>query len=358
MISVALVFALKFASPVPDVKYQQPQIASLGDQIGVTFASGDQIFYSFSTNDGQSFSRPSTLPIAGKLSLGRHRGPRIAYQAGNVVISAVVGAKGKGEDGDILVWTSADNGKSWTKPVKVNDAPGSAREGLHAMASGNGMVVAVWLDLRDKGTRLYGSKSIDGGATWSKNFLVYDSPDGTICQCCHPTALIGPGGVIHVMFRNALGGSRDMYWVRSENGGIKWEPAKKLGLETWKLNGCPMDGGGLAISGDGTAYSIWRREKKIYVARPDGKESELGEGKDPVIAAALNNEIYAVWTGVDGSLETRSRRNNTVRKVAASGAHPQIVFSGRSVLTFFEQDNGIAMETLESRDPQPSTGSR
>jgi hypothetical protein len=358
MLSVALLFALKFASPAPDIKYQQPQVASLGDQIGLTFATGDQIFYAWSANDGQTFSRPSMLPVAGKLSLGRHRGPRIAYQSGNVLISAVVGAKGKGEDGDILVWTSDDNGKSWNKPVKVNDVPGAAREGLHSMASGNGWVVVVWLDLRDKGTRLYGAKSSDGGATWSKNFLVYESADGSICQCCHPTVLVGPGGAIHVMFRNALNESRDMYWIRSENGGLKWEPARKLGLDTWKLNACPMDGGSFAISGDNVMYSVWRRDKKIYITRPDGKESELGEGKDPVIASALNQDLYAVWTGTGGSLQTRSRRDNTVRTVAPSGAYPQVVFTGRSVLTFFEQNNGIAMEILESRDSRTSTGSR
>ena len=29
--------------------------------------------------------------------------------------------------------------------------------------------------------------SQDGGATWSKNVLLYESPGGTICQCCAPS---------------------------------------------------------------------------------------------------------------------------------------------------------------------------
>ena len=35
------------------------------------------------------------------------------------------------------------------------------------MTCGYGWVVVTWLDLRDKGTRLYGSVSTDGGKRWS-----------------------------------------------------------------------------------------------------------------------------------------------------------------------------------------------
>ena len=52
---------------------------------------------------------------------------------------------------------------------------------------------ATWLDDRGKGKRLYGASSKDGGASWSRNVLIYESPSGTICQCCHPTAIIEEG---------------------------------------------------------------------------------------------------------------------------------------------------------------------
>ncbi len=51
------------------------------------------------------------------------------------------------------------------------------------MTSGDdGALWCVWLDLREKGTVLYASKSMDHGETWSKNILVYRSPDGSICE--------------------------------------------------------------------------------------------------------------------------------------------------------------------------------
>ena len=85
----------------------------------------------------------------------------------------------------------------------------AAREGLHGFAAGPGNVLfAVWLDLRrdassEGGTKLYGTISRDGGQSWEKNVRVYASPDGTICQCCHPSVTIDAKGVLHVMWRNA-----------------------------------------------------------------------------------------------------------------------------------------------------------
>src|SRR5260370_1332262 len=135
--------------------------------------------------------------------------------------------------------------------VVINDAPAAAREGLHSMVAGGGLLFATWLDDRAQGKRLYGATSKDAGLTWSKNVEVYESPSGTICQCCHPTALIDGNGVIHVMWRNALDGNRDMYVAHSKDGGVSFGRARKLGEGSWELNACPMDGGGLAIDAQG-----------------------------------------------------------------------------------------------------------
>jgi hypothetical protein len=81
----------------------------------------------------------------------------------------------------------------------------------------------------DKGTTLFGARSRDGGKTWSKNVLIYESPEGTICQCCHPSVAIGAGREILVMWRNWLNGARDMYLARSKDG-VTFTKAEKLGV--------------------------------------------------------------------------------------------------------------------------------
>src|SRR3982751_1158276 len=90
-------------------------------------------------------SRPwpplSSLSV-GSNPLGRHRGPRVAVSGSTVVVTAMYGDKSRSEqranglpsDGDLVAWRSTDGGRSWAKPVVINDVAGSAREGLHAFA--------------------------------------------------------------------------------------------------------------------------------------------------------------------------------------------------------------------------------
>jgi len=350
MLTLAFLAVMKFAQPAPDVKFQQPQVSSTGDRLGITFGAGNDIFFAQSSSDGESFSRLSRIETGGKLALGRHRGPRLVLLSKSAVITAIVGAKGGGTDGDLLAWRTEDDGRTWSKPVRINDVPDSAREGLHAMAAGNGWIVAAWLDLRAKGMQLYFSKSEDGGLTWSKNRLVYESPSGTICQCCHPSIAVSPTGAIHIMWRNVLDGARDMFYSRSTDGGLTFAPARKLGRGTWLLNACPMDGGDLAISSGDEVFTVWRREKTIFVSKSDGKESDLGPGKDAAIAAGLNGSVYAVWSSPEG-IQVRSTKVDQTRTLAPRGEYPRAIFTGRSVLAFWEQDGGIAMETLEEPAP-------
>jgi hypothetical protein len=345
MFALALLLTVHLMPEAPEVAWKQPQLANRGDVVGMTFGAGNTIYYTSSADHGKSFSKPVKVAEKGFLSLGRHRGPRVDFQSGNVIITAVTGAKGRGADGDLWAWISKDDGKNWSEPVRINDVEGSAREGLHAMASGNGMVVAVWLDLRQKGTRLYSSISRDGGQSWAKNLLVYESPEGHICECCHPSVLIGTGGAIHVMFRNWLEGSRDMYMAVSRDNGKTYE-TKKLGRGTWKLNACPMDGGGLTLASDGTPYTIWRREQTVYTVKPDGLEVEMGPGRDGAIAAGLNNSLYAAWVS-EGAVKLRTTLKPDVMTLAPKGDFPQLIMMGNGgVLAAWEQDGGIAVQAV------------
>ena len=141
------------------------------------------------------------------------------------------------------------------------------------VSDGHGQLAAAWLDLRKEGTRLYGAFSKDGGATWSKNIPIYEAPGGTICQCCAPSlAAAGPGS-FSVMFRNVLGGSRDLYTIGIKDGRVVSRPAK-VGLGTWTINACPMDGGGLLYS-RGRFISAWRRGDDVFLSTPISRKPGL-----------------------------------------------------------------------------------
>ena len=176
-------------------------------------------------------------------------------------------------------------------------------------AAPDGTLYAVWLDLRGKGTTLYGSQSTDGGRTWTKNYQVYASPEGTICQCCHPSLSIDAQGIVSVMWRNAVGGSRDMYVTSSKD---HFASAQKLGAGTWKLDACPMDGGGIAVE-NGQPISAWRRETDIYLAE-GAHERRVGAGKD--VALARSNGTYLAWTH-DGGIRSAHTEGSATCQASA-----------------------------------------
>ncbi len=190
----------------PEMIARQPQVAVSDDgAIYVTFGSKNTVYCAVSTDRGKSFAPPVEVGSVGALALGMRRGPRIAVHKKTVVITAVGGETGGGQDGDLLAWRSTDGGQHWQGPVNVNDVAASAREGLHAMAaSPTGDLYCTWLDLRNSQSELFGASSTDGGATWSENKLVYRSPSGTICQCCHPAAIYDAEGTLYLLWRNSL----------------------------------------------------------------------------------------------------------------------------------------------------------
>jgi YHS domain-containing protein len=284
-LSILLLAAASWAfAPSQTFDGLQPQLAAVDDRVALTFGRDDRVYVATSSDRGATFAEPAALPGTGRLSLGMRRGPRIAMTSRALIVAAVVGQKGGGADGDVLIWRSADDGVQWGSPEVLNDVPGSAREGMHALASNDqGLLVAAWLDLRQKGTRIYAAVSADHGSTWRPDVLVYDSPSGTVCQCCHPSVAIAANGAIAVMFRNSLDGNRDMYVAVSRDAGRTFTTGGKQGLESWPLNACPMDGGDVEWIDDRIA-SVWRRAGDVFSVLGDGPERLLGAGADPIMS--------------------------------------------------------------------------
>ena len=98
----------------PDAPAHEPQLAANGSMVGLTFGAGNAIYFSASHDAGKTFSSPVKVAEAEILPLNRHRGPRIVFSGGTIVISAVAGktpsherhAHGLPADGDLMVWRS------------------------------------------------------------------------------------------------------------------------------------------------------------------------------------------------------------------------------------------------------------
>jgi hypothetical protein len=300
---------------------QQPQIAlGPGGETYVVFGEGNSIFIQVSRAPGKPFSEPKKIAELDHLALGKRRGPRLAVTNNYVIVSAI------GKAGNLQAWRSKDGGISWAGPVNVNDREATAREGLHTVCAvkGDG-VFAAWLDLRHGKTELAEARSPDGGKTWSENSMIYQSPDGHICECCHPSAVADGTGRIYVMWRNWLNGARDMYAAVSRDGGATFGPAVKLGTGSWPLKACPMDGGSLAASAKQGIGTVWRREGNLfYMPGLSAGEKFLGEGSQPVVAYS-RDAAYMLWQS-NGSIFLLAPGNGEPSNMG-KGAFPSIVGS-------------------------------
>ena len=347
LLPILVLMATRVQPEAVTVPSRQPQLAVHNEQVAMAFGAGQSIYFAASKDQGNTFLPPVKVADVGSLALGRHRGPRLVILKDAMVISAVIGEKaasvthahGLPEAGNLAVWRSTDQGRNWTRNGVINDVPGAAREGLHAMtADSKGHLFSTWLDLRSKGTTLHGSRSTDSGKTWSKNVLVYESPEGTICQCCAPSLAGDNQGSLYVMWRNVIDGNRDMYVAKSTDGN-KFEAAKKLGEGSWKLNACPMDGGGLSVE-NGQVTSAWRRDGDVFVTEPGKAERKVGSGKDVAVVRSKQG-VFVAWTK-DGGIQLLTPKSAEPIQVAAEGAFANLLaLPDGSVIAAWEAHNSI-----------------
>jgi len=324
LLFLALLICGDIASTQPDVAFQQPQIASDGKNVGIIFGSKDAIY----------FASPDSTPVrvadVPGLSLGNHRGPRIAFAENAIVVTAGVGPAGPEFGPNTLrSWRSTDQGKTWGQGADVS-TPATGGMGFQAIASdGKRQLWAAWIGPQGGHPTFFVSQSNDAGLTWSKQRVLSQ----TVCECCHPNVTISADGTVVILFRNSLAGNRDLYLAKSKDGADF--TFAKLGQGSWKIDACPMDGGGLGEL-DGSVVTVWRREAELFLARPDGKpEESLGRGRNASITLRPSG-YYAVWTSSDGVMIKVP--NRPVYVLSKTGAFPVITARGPIVAAW--EDNG------------------
>lgn len=328
----------------PGHQPRQPQAAISADGTAyLVWGEGDSIQAARWEAHAAEPGRSVRVGEVAGLMLGMRRGPRVAVAGKTVTVTAI------GREGGVLAWHSPDGAQSWEGPFEVNDQRGSGREGLHDLAAGPaGELYCVWLDLRNSEMELWGARSDDGGRTWKANFLIYRSPDGHICECCHPSVECDADGSVYVMWRNWLGGARDMYLNLSRDGGRSFRPAEKLGAGSWPLDHCPMDGGHLAVIKPGAVSTIWRRGHEIFATR-GGKlgEQRLGVGEQPWAAGSEDGAWLAWISGRPGDLWILGPRDEQPTRLAQHASDPVLAapLAGRGpVVAVWEAGAGKTRE--------------
>lgn len=295
----------------------QPQLAASGNgRVWMAFGRGPEILVAASRDGGATFGAPVRVAALPSVLVGKRRGPRIVAYGDRVTVTAIAG--------DLYAFNSKDGGKTWAGPALVNDTRTSAREGLDNLAvAPDGRLFAVWLDDRAGPKQLYGAESADGGATWGANQLIYRRPEGTICECCHPSVQFNAAGELAVMWRNSIEGNRDLWFAKRAGPDGGFTSHTKLGNESWALKGCPMDGGALFAVGENFG-TVWQRAGEVFFARPGAAERKLAAGTQPVALATARRSV-AVWQQGKDLWSSSLEEGSTPALVAKGAQFPAVV---------------------------------
>lgn len=233
-LAIAALLLTSMASPRgPAVKVGdglQPQAAVDADgNVYVVYVKGGNAVVAVSADRGKTFGDAVTaVDLGGEAKSGKQRGPRIGLDAKkNVIVTMPHGA-------NILLAASADGGKTWSKPVRVNDKDKEAKEMLHWLAvAPSGDAHVAWLDTRDgKEMSLYYAK-VSGGKVGPNVRL-----QNPVCNCCAPGVAVDEKGNPVVLVRE--GGqksSRELFLSRSGDGGKAFAKPVRVNKAPTNLSG-------------------------------------------------------------------------------------------------------------------------
>src|SRR2546425_1214101 len=156
--------------------------------------------------------------------------PSIAAGTDGAVCLAFGGWSGSSTGDDIYVTKSLNDGRSWSTPVRVNDDSGPVSQVQPSLSldPANNIYVA-WTDMRGGTNDVYFSKSANGGLSFSSNVRLNDVVTDRQSE---PHLAVDPGNPHpgHAVWT----GSRspitrpDLYYANSTDGGLSFNPSVRV----------------------------------------------------------------------------------------------------------------------------------
>ena len=135
-----------------------------------------------------------------------------------------------------------------------------------------------------------------------------------------------------------------LYFLRSINSGASFETARKLGMDTWKLNGCPMDGGGIMINSPNNISTTWQRKGVVYLCKPGQSEIYVGQGRNSSISGTGDSPVLTFQN--KDTVKVMKVKTKTATAVGNGDYLKSVLLPGDKVLCVWEQDNKIRYKMI------------
>lgn len=230
------------------------------------------------------------------------------------------------------VWfaRSIDGGKSFEKPYIIHQNRADVTHAFNTLnVSPAGNVTVLWVDGRDaanakvaakpyKGLAIYYAVSNNSGKSFSPEQKLADNS----CECCRIATINKPDGTVIAMWRHVFEGSERDHMIAEIPAKAGQEPVlKRATYGHWKIDGCPHQGGALAVGGEGKDWWGYHMvyfdgndaKPGLYYSRMDGVAwassvpKKFGNNKNqaarPAIAS-LGDKVWLVWREIEGKTNT------------------------------------------------------
>jgi hypothetical protein len=233
------------------------------------------LFVSRSDDGGQTFGAPVLASVSAPATVLSIERPALAVGEGGQVGVAWLEVLGSSH---ARVWYahSADGAASFGPSVRVEETRGFETAMVRAALDSDQDPRLVWLD----SSKLFYAASTDTGQTFEPARTL----DDAVCECCQPHPVV-IGEQVWIAYRNLEHDGegrtiRDIFVLRSLDGGQTFDAPSRVGDGHWYLNACPIAGPALAAHGD-----------RLYVAWMDGRDEVDGTGGTVDIWLAASSDL-------------------------------------------------------------------
>ena len=289
------------------------------------WAVNDEMYFQISRDNGLTFSSKNKVAIAKeKISARNENRPKSAFDKYQGVYLSWATPKEKKYTADVRFSYSSDYGKTFNKPVTVNNDNLLTGHSFNEMlVTDEGDISIVWLDgrlsyqLRKEGKPTNGSALYLAKANYRRNDTVFSNEQlaNNTCVCCRIAMDYNNQGELAIFWRHIYGDNiREFALLTLSQGEGLQEQPYQISYDHWKINGCPHQGGAISINGNNRYHMVWFNQgdagKGIFYASSDDQGKTLTKpisvGMQSAQAAhphmnTNGNNIDIVWTQFNGT---------------------------------------------------------
>jgi hypothetical protein len=259
---------------------------------------------------------------------------------------------------DVVFVQSADNGQSWSDPIRPHSDGTETEHGFVSMFSDGNRTGLIWLDGRKMVNEVTDDPVASGmtlrAASVDENQNVEQEQlvDELVCDCCQTDIAVASSGPVAVYRDRSTAEIRDIYFTRYVDG--QWLTGKPVANDNWKIPGCPVNGPSIVADGNFVAVAWFtgsggRPVVKLSVSDDSGET--FGEPLDVADGSVLGRvglvhlgkgAVAVSWlqSGADGSHDVVVRKIeagvagsvHTVAHNAGSFSVPQIALDGEDLV--------------------------